>query len=148
MVISVLILLTYVLVANMVGGSATTKSVGDTQASTPLHPIFVAMLIIYSAASASFFEEIFFRGIPRLISMRISSVWIRNLGFLFVSSALFGLMHLPYGTGSAIASGYFGVLAGSILIWTNNLWYPLVGHFVTDLLVMWWAYARIGTLPV
>lgn len=148
MLTSVLLLLTYILVANVVGGFDVTKSTEGAQQSAAFHPFLVAVLIIYFSASASFSEEVFFRGIPRLVFTNVSNAWIRNLGFLFLSSTLFACMHLPYGAGSAIAAGYFGVVAGSILIWTNNLWYPLVGHLATNSLVMYWTYARVGALPV
>jgi membrane protease YdiL (CAAX protease family) len=136
----------YILVASLVGGTVDTKLPGSEHAVPIQPPLVAAGVITYLAASASFSEEVFFRGIPRLISMQLSTPWLRNLAFVAVSSAVFGSMHLAYGVGSAIAAAFFGCLAALVLIWTNNLWYPLVGHFITNLVVMWWGYAIYGTL--
>jgi membrane protease YdiL (CAAX protease family) len=149
MVIATIGLLTYVITFNIVlvaSNGALESSVAE-GAAARFHTDWPAFLLtLYVAAAASFSEEVFFRGIPRVIFLPVRAAWLRNGLYLLSSSAFFGLIHLPYGPASAIAAVYFGVVAGLIFIWTRNLWYPMVGHFVTNTVADWWQYKKLGML--
>jgi membrane protease YdiL (CAAX protease family) len=148
MLITMMLLLTYILVANVVGPAEGIPLSEGIEQRRELPAVWIASIIIYLSASASFSEELFFRGLPRLIFVAPGPIWIKHGGYLVVSSLVFGLMHWPYGMASVVSAVYFGVVAASIMIVTNNLWYPLVGHFITNMLVMSWRYDRIGALPI
>ena len=96
----------------------------------------------------SFSEELVFRGLPKLIFEPFDTHRVRAIAYVSASSVAFGLLHASYGIGAVAATTYFGFVAALLLLWTNNLWYPLIGHFLTDLLVIWWRYEKFGTLPL
>jgi membrane protease YdiL (CAAX protease family) len=142
---SAALLLTYVLFANLISPIEFLPGAGEQRRDLRSSEAF--FVIFYLAASAAMSEEIFFRGLPRFI---IAELGFRFGGavYLLVSTVLFGLMHAPFGSYSVLATCYFGFVAALLLIWTNNLCYPLIGHFLSDMLVMMWRYERYGVLPI
>jgi membrane protease YdiL (CAAX protease family) len=144
---STLLLLSYVIVANMVTGLAEDSIVEGIEHGRELGGASPVLAVLSLAAIAAFSEEIFCRALPRLI-FEPATPFVRVGGYMGLASIVFGLLHLPWGIDSAISAGYFGLISAVILVWTNNLWYPLVGHFLTDVLVLWWRYEKFGVLPL
>lgn len=86
--------------------------------------LYMSVLI---AIIPAFGEEIMFRGIlQRLINRKFYNphfgVWI--------SAILFSAIHMQF-------FGFFprmllGVYFGYLLVWTKNLWYPIIAHFINN----------------
>lgn len=144
-----LLMFTYVLVEQIATwGPSSVEIAAGVEKHRDLSPHSALALITYLSASASFSEEVFFRALPLLIFAPLRPFWLGMIGFFAVSTVLFGLMHLPYGASHVLATGYFGMIAGCALLWTQNLWYPLVGHFVVNAVVMWWRFEQLAVLPI
>jgi membrane protease YdiL (CAAX protease family) len=144
--LSTLLLLTYVLVANI---AAPSDALADNRYGhrSDVSTNASLLIMVYRSAAAAFSEEVFYRALPRFV-LATGNSSIRTIAYVFVSSSIFGLMHAPYGMPSIISAGYFAVVAALILIWTNNLWYLFAGHFITDTIILWWRYAKYGVLSV
>lgn len=87
------------------------------------------LVVIYASLSAGFFEEIFFRVLPRFIFPRVSH-------YLVWPSILFGIAHWEQGIDGAVSAFVFGL---GMAIWfsvrQNVL--PLIGvHTLTDWLIL------------
>jgi membrane protease YdiL (CAAX protease family) len=144
--LSAMLLLTYVVIANIVTPREVPPN-NDYEHPADLGATASLLIIVYRSAAASFAEEIFYRGLPRLVFGAGRSM-LRTVAYVLVSSTIFGLMHAPYGAHAVVPAVYFAVIAALILLWTNNLWFLFAGHFLTDAVIMWWRYAKYGVLSV
>lgn len=85
-------------------------------------------------------EELIFRG----IFQRLFTDLLRNkhMGILF-SATLFSAFHLQfYGF---LPRLFLGVYFGYILLWSKNMWYPIIAHFINNALaifVYFFAYGK------
>lgn len=102
--------------------SKTTKAILVTDSETAL----VINLIIVAVLPA-IGEEFFFRGVLQ----RIFGEWFKNMHLaVFAASAIFSFIHFQfYGF---IPRLLLGMLFGYLFVWTKNLWYPIVAHFVNN----------------
>lgn len=94
------------------------------------------LLASYWAVTAGFVESIFYIGLPWYIwRHRLNLVQQRRL-FLWLSSAVFALVHWEQGLHNVIGAFVFGLVA-CLLYWkVNDLW-PVVGaHMVIDLILL------------
>jgi membrane protease YdiL (CAAX protease family) len=91
-------------------------------------------LMVFTAITAGFVEELTFRGylMPRLAILFKSPVWA-----ILVSSVLFGLMHLGYGTLIQILAPFFIGLVFAFYYWEfRNIKVLIFCHCAWDLLAM------------
>ena len=96
---------------------------------------FLVMNIIVMAVFPAIAEEYYFRGslmhiFQRLFKNQHLAIW--------VTAIIFSAIHVQF-------FGFFprmilGVFFGYLLIWTNNIWVPILGHFVNNAAVTVWAY--------
>lgn len=72
-------------------------------------------------------EELLFRGtLQRLIADKTRNVHIA----IWVSAILFSAIHMQfYGF---IPRMVLGALFGYLLVWSGNIWYPIIGHFINN----------------
>lgn len=72
-------------------------------------------------------EELLFRGIIQ----RIFTEWTKNKHVaIWVTAILFSALHLQfYGF---LPRALLGAMFGYLLIWSNNLWLPVLAHFVNN----------------
>jgi membrane protease YdiL (CAAX protease family) len=143
--ICTLALLTYIPFANLVSPREALLPQDSIEHPRQLGFYGALALALYLSATASFSEEVFFRALPRLIMVG-TGVPFGTTMYVFASSALFGLLHMPYGSYSVVSTSYFGLVAALLFVRTNNLWYPLAGHFLADLIVILWRYERYGVM--
>jgi membrane protease YdiL (CAAX protease family) len=86
-----------------------------------LQPQLTLFLVIAIPLTAAVTEEVFFRGI---LQPRVG---------LVVSSLLFGLVHIGYGTWlQIVAPVVLGLFFGLMYRFTKTLWAPIAGHFTFD----------------
>jgi len=73
-------------------------------------------------------EELLFRGIIQ----RIFTDWTKNYHWgIWISAILFSALHLQfYGF---IPRAILGAIFGYMLVWSGNLWFPIIAHFVNNL---------------
>ena len=120
--------------------------------SRQLIPLFDGLSVAEKAAvsiAAGLGEELLFRG---LLQTAISDwiggsqgVWIG----LAVASVVFGICHWLNRTYAVLAT-VMGVYFGLLLVWTGNLWTPILAHAVYDfvaLLLLGWAESRKPHAP-
>lgn len=72
-------------------------------------------------------EELIFRGAVQKIFTR----WTQNqhLG-IWIAAIIFSAIHLQfYGF---LPRMLLGALFGYLLLWSNNLWFPIIGHFINN----------------
>jgi uncharacterized protein len=78
-------------------------------------------IVLLLPVMAALTEEIFFRAV---LQPRIG---------LWASSALFGLVHIDYGTWLQLVAPFLlGLLFGYMYLKTKSLWAPIAGHFFFD----------------
>jgi membrane protease YdiL (CAAX protease family) len=82
-------------------------------------------------------EEMLFRGVLQPVFGRGLGTWPA----LFVTSALFGLLH-PISAAYTVIAGLFGVYLGCLWLATENLLVVMVAHAVYDFLVLAYLVAR------
>lgn len=72
-------------------------------------------------------EELFFRGCIQ----RIFTRWIKSAhAAIWITAIIFSAIHIQF-------YGFFprmllGALFGYLLVWSGNIWYPIVAHFVNN----------------
>ena len=72
-------------------------------------------------------EELFFRGWMQITFFK----WLANNHFSIILTAfLFGLIHLD--SQALIPRFVLGVLLGYLYYWSNNLWMPIIAHFLNN----------------
>lgn len=72
-------------------------------------------------------EELMFRG----MFMRMLTRATRNVhAGIWLTALLFGLIHLQFYNFLAIV--FMGALFGYLLIWTGNIWIPIIAHFLNN----------------
>jgi len=72
-------------------------------------------------------EELLFRG----IFQRILSEWTKSIHWgIWISAILFSALHIQfYGF---IPRAILGAIFGYLLVWSGNLWIPILAHFVNN----------------
>ncbi|WKD60587.1 CAAX amino terminal protease self- immunity [Corynebacterium ciconiae DSM 44920] len=111
----------------------------------------LVFLVLIMAATA-FFEEVIFRGIVQHIL--ISNPDITYSRAVIVSAILFALAHLAnlihspemiIATSSQVLYAFaLGVFLSSLMLRTRNLWLPIIGHFIFNVLG---SFTSVFTLP-
>jgi uncharacterized protein len=72
-------------------------------------------------------EELFFRGCVQ----RLFTKWIKNYhAGIWIAAIIFSAIHIQF-------YGFFprmllGALFGYLLVWSGNIWYPIIAHFVNN----------------
>ncbi len=70
-------------------------------------------------------EELLFRGI---IQQKLEKAWGNAILAVWVTGILFSAIHLQFQ--GFIPRMILGAMLGYLLIWTRNLWIPIIAHFV------------------
>ena len=86
-------------------------------------------------------EEFYFRGIWQQFFIR----WLKNghLGVIF-GAILFSSIHLQfYGF---IPRMMLGILFGYVFYWSNNIWLPVLGHFLNNFITVVIQHFKIGNI--
>jgi membrane protease YdiL (CAAX protease family) len=94
-------------------------------------------VVIYLAATAAIFEEIFFRGMLRRIIFANFAESVATLLYVLGSSILFGLVHWENGTAEVLTTMVTGMVSCFLYLRMNNLVPLIVAHFLIDLVVFW-----------
>jgi membrane protease YdiL (CAAX protease family) len=87
--------------------------------------LVVAIIIV--ALIPGFAEEYFFRG---LVQSRLHHVLKNHHYAILLSGFLFSLLHFQfYGLVPRLA---LGILFGYMLVWSGNIWYPIIAHMLNN----------------
>jgi len=89
-------------------------------------------------------EELLFRGIVQ----RIFVDWIKNPHVaIFITAFIFSAFHFQfYGF---LPRMLIGIYLGYLLVWSNNLWYPIIAHFVNNVTIVIYLYfSKLDTAEV
>lgn len=84
--------------------------------------LFFTLVVI--ALLPSIGEELLFRG---LIQQQIQRWWRRPVISIWVTAALFSLIHFQFA--GFLPRMLLGATLGYLLWWTGSLWAPIIGHF-------------------
>ena len=90
---------------------------------------------MYYSATAAFSEEVIFRGLIFYYVMKHLPQRRQFVGYVAISSTLFGLIHWENGLGEVLATFSTGVAASVYFYKIRTLWPLISAHFITDLLV-------------
>lgn len=87
--------------------------------------LFVGFIVIAFIPAVG--EELVFRGLlqPRIFRITRNmhaAIWITGFIFSFIHFQFYGL----------IPRMLLGVLFGYLYVWSGNLWYPIIGHFINN----------------
>jgi len=81
-------------------------------------------------------EELIFRGV---LQKELQSAFKNHHVAIWISAAIFSAIHFQfYGF---IPRMLLGALFGYVFVWTKNLWYPILMHFVNNFAALTIAYA-------
>ncbi len=92
------------------------------------------LAIVYLALSAGVVEELYFRGMLRLLFGRGP---VQVVLYVVCSSLLFSSTHWKSGIYTMSEALGFGLCAAGIFACTRNIWPLIVGHFLVDLRYFW-----------
>ncbi len=93
--------------------------------------IDLIMNVLIIAAAAALVEEIFFRGALQ----QLFEKWIKNAHFaVWITAFIFSAIHFQF-------YGFFprlllGALLGYLFVYTRNLWFPIIFHFLNNAVVV------------
>ena len=94
-------------------------------------------VVLYLAATAAIFEEIFFRGVLRRVIFVHFNESVAMLVYVIGSSTLFGLVHWENGTAEVLTTMVTGMVSCFLYLRFNNLVPLIVAHFLIDVAVFW-----------
>jgi hypothetical protein len=63
---------------------------------------------------------------------------------IMLTAAVFGMMHLHYRLGGALAKSLYGVASASLFLWRGSLLSPYLFHYISNIGTFYWN-RRIGT---
>lgn len=87
--------------------------------------------ILFIGVFAAVAEEVFFRGALQQLLVRLFKN--KHIG-VWMTAFIFSLMHLQfYGF---LPRVILGVILGYLFVWSNNLWIPILVHFMNNALVV------------
>lgn len=92
--------------------------------STQSYGVIVLNLIIVAVLPA-FAEEFYFRGVIQSFFQR----WGKHLA-VWSAAFVFSAVHLQFF--GFLPRMVFGAVFGYFLVWSGNLWYPIIAHFVNN----------------
>jgi uncharacterized protein len=92
------------------------------------------------ASAAGFGEELLFRGLLQAGLAELLPVPHAPLVALAIASLVFGAFHW-LSTTYAILATMAGVYFGSLLLYTDSLWPPMIAHGLYDFLALWYLLA-------
>lgn len=99
---------------------------------------FTALLanILIMAVFAAIGEELFFRGV---IQQLLNNLLRNHHWAILITSIIFSAFHLQFF--GFLPRMLMGIMLGYIFIWTNNLWIPIILHFLFNSISIVAAYA-------
>ncbi|HYC48422.1 MAG TPA: CPBP family intramembrane glutamic endopeptidase [Burkholderiales bacterium] len=93
---------------------------------------------IYTAATAAFWESVFFIGLPWLWFSRTRAVSQRErLAFTLLTAGLFALAHWENGAPNSIGAFIFQCIAVWWFLRLRTLWPVVAAHFAVDVIYFW-----------
>lgn len=92
---------------------------------------FPVWLLIVTAVTAGFTEEVMFRGyLLERVGELTGALWIGAV----ISAVVFTLVHIPlWGVGGALQIGVWTIVVTVLYVKTHNLWACIVMHVLNDL---------------
>lgn len=100
----------------------------------PKQALLGFLVILYFSATAALGEEIFFRGVLRLVMLPVQPRRIHIVMYILGSALLFGLNHWGLGMHKVVATTYLGLIAALLYLKVDNLWFIVCGHFVINVI--------------
>jgi membrane protease YdiL (CAAX protease family) len=96
--------------------------------------------VLYYLTTASFFEEIFFRGVLGIVFL--TSRKMSAVVYVLVSATSFTVAHSLSDLANMISVFYLGLIAAFVYLLSRNLWPLIIAHFITDAAVTAWQWDR------
>lgn len=91
--------------------------------------------ILFVGVFAAVAEEVFFRGVLQQLLVKLFKS--KNTG-VWLTALIFSAMHLQfYGF---LPRLILGLLLGYLFVWTNNIWLPILIHFLNNALVITFSF--------
>lgn len=103
----------------------------------------LALNLFMMALLPAFSEEFIFRGTFQQIFVKLFKN--THIGIIF-TAALFSAIHFQfYGF---VPRMVLGLMFGYILLWSNNIWYPVIAHFVNNAMaILYYFYSKDVIAP-
>lgn len=89
------------------------------------------LVLLYFCLSAGIVEELYFRGMARLLFPRNLS---GSLFYIASTAILFSLIHWEGGVWNLTETLLFGLAMSTLYVLSGNLWPLIIGHAITDYL--------------
>ena len=93
-------------------------------------PLFY-IAIVYLALSAGIVEELYYRGLFRLL---FNEGVVNSILYVVISSVVFSSVHWEGGADNLYSTFMLGLLSSTIYVVTKNIWPIISGHIVIDYL--------------
>ncbi|MFC1558112.1 CPBP family intramembrane glutamic endopeptidase [candidate division KSB1 bacterium] len=90
------------------------------------------LVLIYFSATAGIVEEIYYRGIFRLL---FGDSVLQKVLYVLISSVIFSSVHWEGGIHNLIPAFIFGLIASIYFVFNRNLYPLILGHTVTNLIL-------------
>lgn len=111
---------------------------------TMQHPGELAFNLLVMAAIPAIGEEMIFRG---FLQQQLGRLFRNSTPAVLFSAFIFSLTHFQVQRFLAIF--LLGIVLGLLLLWTKNLWVPVIAHFLNNaiqVVVAWFNQDRLGEL--
>jgi membrane protease YdiL (CAAX protease family) len=102
------------------------------QSVIPDTPILKIVVVLYFATTASFVEEILYRGLLFKIAQYYANP---KLLFLLISPLFFAVIHWETGTAHVVAVYFLGLLMALLYLTFRNLWPLIFSHFFANVVI-------------
>lgn len=89
------------------------------------------LVLLYLCLSAGLVEEVYFRGMARLL---FPAGWQGSLSYIAFSALLFSSIHWEGGVWNLSEALLFGLATSALYVSLGNLWPLIIGHVVSDYL--------------
>ncbi len=87
------------------------------------------LVLVYLCLSAGIVEELYFRGMTRLL---FSKNWSGSLLYIATTAIVFSLIHWEGGVWNLTEAFLFGLATSALYVVSGNLWPLIIGHALTD----------------
>lgn len=89
------------------------------------------IVVVTMAVIPGIVEEIFFRGI---VQRQLQHTFNNKHYAILVAAILFSFFHFQFS--GFIPRIVLGILLGYMFMWSDNIWYPIVGHITNNIIAM------------
>lgn len=100
-------------------------------------PLGIGMALLVIAVIPAIGEELLFRGVLQ----KLFQAWSGKHAGIVITAILFSAIHLEFS--GLLPRIFLGLFLGYLFYWTNNLWFPIIVHFLNNafIVVAWQFYA-------